>query len=316
MRAALLGEIGAHPVLASIDGPSGDATADVVEIEMLAAPLNPLDVTVAAGRFGGGHPPLPYVPGIEGVGRRGDSGALVYAMGAGLGIARNGCAAERFNAPAASLLAVPDGVAPALAAALGTPGLAAWLALEWKGALQSGETVVVLGASGAGGQLALQAARLLCAGRVVAVGRGGARLDAARRFADEAVEAEGDDYTARLAAACPDGAQLVLDFVWGHQLEGALPVLSLGGRVVQIGAAASPTASLPSALLRARRATLYGFTNFAAPPDLLAATYEKLVTEAAAGRLVLDGIESFPLDRIGEAWELLLQGGSKVVMRP
>lgn len=313
MRAALVGELGARPELGST---SESSMTDAVAIEMLAAPLNPLDVSVASGHFGGGHPALPYVPGIEGVGRRTDSGALVYAMGGGLGIARNGCAAERFDADPRSLLEVREDVSPELAAALGTPGLAAWLALEWKGALTKGETVVVLGATGTGGRLALQLARLLGAGRVVAVGRGGPNLAGVARFADAVLEADADDYTARLGAVCPDGVQLVLDFVWGSPFEHTIPAVSLGGRVVQIGAAASPTASVSSPLLRARRLTLHGFTNFAAPPELLAATYARLLGEAAAGRLVLDTVETMPLERVGEAWDLMRRGGRKVVLTP
>ena len=118
-------------------------------VEVLAAALNPLDVAVGAGRFYGGHPELPYVPGCEAVGRRPDSGELVWMFGDGLGLTRNGTFAERASVAEDAVVPVPDGAEPALAAALGIAGLAGWLPLVWRAPVQEGETVLVLGATGA-----------------------------------------------------------------------------------------------------------------------------------------------------------------------
>jgi NADPH2:quinone reductase len=185
VRAALIRELGSLPELGEVPDPSPEGDGKVVEI--LATPLNPIDIAVGAGRFYGGRPPLPYVPGCEGVGRT-ESGELVWVHGADIGVKRNGCLAERVGVPGEALLPVPEGVSPVLAGALGIAGLAGWLPLAWRARVHEGETVLVLGATGTVGLVAVQAARLMGAGRVVAAGRNEAGLErAAQAGADETV---------------------------------------------------------------------------------------------------------------------------------
>ncbi|MEA2123758.1 MAG: hypothetical protein QOI80_540, partial [Solirubrobacteraceae bacterium] len=154
MRAAVLHEYGATPRVGDFAEPEGDLVVDV-----LAAGLNPIDLRIASGTLPARRPDLPSVVGSEGIGRTAD-GRRVYFSGAAV--------AER--AAASEPLEVPDGVDDAEALAYGVAGLAAWLALD-KARLQEGETVLVLGASGPVGAIALQLARLRGAGRVVAAAR-------------------------------------------------------------------------------------------------------------------------------------------------
>src|SRR5215470_14394282 len=148
MRAMVVREYGTAPGLSEFPGPAGPA-ADV-----LAASLNPVDLTVAAGLNPFRRPELPLVLGMDGVARRPD-GALVH-----------------FFAPAppygafAETVPLPGGLDPAWAAALGITGVAAWTALAGTAALRPGESVLVLGANGQVGRIAVQAARLLGARRV------------------------------------------------------------------------------------------------------------------------------------------------------
>jgi NADPH:quinone reductase-like Zn-dependent oxidoreductase len=135
-------------------------------LEVVAAPLNPVDRSVAAGQFYGGHPPLPYVPGCECVGREA-GGRIVWTFGGGLGLARNGAMAERVE-PGAIVAELPQGVDLALASALGIAGLAGWMPLAWRAPVQAGDRVLVLGATGTAGQVAVQAAKLLGATAVLA----------------------------------------------------------------------------------------------------------------------------------------------------
>ena len=253
---------------------------------MLAAPLNPLDLAVAAGRFYGGHPPLPYVPGCECVGREA-GGRVVWTFGGGLGLARNGTMAERAE-PGAVVVEVPDGADPALAAALGIAGLAGWLPLAWRAPSAQDDHVLVLGATGAVGQVAVQAAKLLGAEHVVAAGRDGAGLDRARELgADEAVGLDGDF----------GEPTYVVDPLCGEPLERAVAAAAPGARIVQLGQSAAPAATLTSAAIRGKQLEVYGFSDFAVPADVFDEHYPRLVEHAIAGEIVLE-VEQVGLDEV------------------
>jgi NADPH:quinone reductase-like Zn-dependent oxidoreductase len=164
MRAAVLHEYGV-PRADEFEEPSAGGAGQAV-VEVLVAGLNPVDVAICAGRFYAGKPPLPSVAGREGVGTL--AGERVYF---GAPIAPFGSMAERALIDPSSTYPVPDGVPDGVAVALGISGLAAWLALTWRAQLRPGEHVLVLAASGVLGQIAVQAAKLLGAARVVAAAR-------------------------------------------------------------------------------------------------------------------------------------------------
>ena len=118
----------------------------------LAVALNPVDIAIGSGRFYAGHPPLPYLPGIECVGRPVGEQRLVYAQGSGMGIASDGFAAEQVAVPASALIDIPDDTDPAVAAALGTAGMAGWMSVTARGRAGRDDVVVVLGATGTVGR--------------------------------------------------------------------------------------------------------------------------------------------------------------------
>jgi NADPH:quinone reductase-like Zn-dependent oxidoreductase len=311
VRAALIRELGATPEVG--DAPEPDPADGEVVVEVLAAPLNPIDVNVSAGRFHGGHPEFPYVPGCEGVGRVAGSDRLVWALGA-IGLRRDGTMAERVAVPEAEFVDVPAGADAALAAALGIAGLAGWMPLSWRAPVREGETVLVLGASGTVGLVAVQAARLLGAGRIVAAGRDMSRLERARELgADEVVALDGD-----LRGAVGDGgANLVVDPLWGVPIAAALDVCAPRARIVQLGQSAGPTATLASAAVRGKMLDILGFNDYAVPRDVLAEQYRRLVEHAVAGRIEVD-LERVPLDGIADAWRRQAEGsaGRKLVVEP
>lgn len=314
MRAAVVSELGQPPSPGELPEPSaGDGE---VVLEVLAAPLNPLDVAVGAGRFYGGHPELPYVPGTEAVGRVRGSGELVLVFGGGFGVARSGGMAELAAAPSERLIPVPDGADPALAGALGIAGIAGWLPLAWRAPVCPGETVLVLGATGTVGLVAVQAAKLLGAGKVVAAGRREAGLERAREAGADATVRIGDGFRDELREAVGDDLSLVFDPVWGEPLVAALDVAAPGARVVQLGQSAGPEACLTSAVVRGKQLDLHGFSDFAVPMDVLRREYDRLVRHALAGQVRVD-VESVPLDDVTDAWRRQAEGpGVKLVIVP
>jgi NADPH2:quinone reductase len=310
MRAALTTELGRPPELGERPEPAGAAV-----YEISAVSLNPVDINIGAGRHFAGHPELPYVPGCEGVGRAPD-GQRVYLFDDGLGLSRDGLLAERAAAPADLGIPLPDEVSDELAAACGIAGMAGWLPLAWRAPVRADDRVLVLGATGTVGRIAVQAAKLLGAQRVVAVGRNPERLRrAAELGADATVSLEEDDLAAAIKNAVGgDGPTYIVDPLWGPPAVAAIQAAARGWRLVQIGQSAGAEVSLASAPIRGKQGEVYGFTDFAVPKDVLREHYLRLVGHAAAGEIVLD-VETYPLERIAEAWERQASGpGAKIVI--
>ncbi len=317
MRAAVLRHHGEPPEFGW--HPAPHHTAGRVLIKVTAAPVNPLDLLCASGTSYFGAPAVPYVPGTQGVGVVAGAGAAGGSGAAG-GLAAgqrvwfscdagmapgDGSMAELCLADESAVLPLPDGVSDDLCAALGLSAIAAWLALAWRGGLRPGEHVLVLGASGTVGQVGIQAARLLGAGRVVAACRDASgRARAADLGADAVADLSGegsDEIARRLAEATGGRADLVLDPVWGRPAEAALRILSPGGRLVNLGSSAGPAASLGSAALRSGMISVLGYTNAAVSPERRAAALREILTHASAGRLTADR-HAMPLASVADGW--------------
>lgn len=299
MRAVQVTEIGKPPQVASVEDEGG--------IEIAAVALNPLDLAVAAGRFYGGHPPLPYIPGCEAVGRR--EGERVYLFGDGRGTARDGFLAERVDFPEPLVVRVPEGIDDATAAAAGVAGIAGWLPLAERAPVQPDDRVLILGATGTVGSIAVQAARALGADRVVAAGRDPGRLERARELgADETVQLDGDDLSQRLReAAGGDGPTLVVDALWGEPAAAAAESAAPGARIVHLGQSAGPQATFTSAAVRGKRLSILGHSNFALSADERAGAYLNVTGHIAAGRIRVE-VETFSVEDVGAAWAAQASG--------
>ena len=304
MRAAQIAELGAPPTLVEI--------ADGGPVEVLAVALNPLDLAVAAGRFYGGHPDPPYVPGAEAVGRV--AGRRIYMFGQGYGVKRDGFLAERTDFPEASATPVPERIDDARAAATGVVGIAAWVPVAWRARVEPGDRVLVLAATGAVGSVAVQAARLRGAERIVAAGRDKEKLErAAELGADATVELEGPDLAERLRESCGgDGPTVVVDPLWGEPARAATEAAAPGARIVNLGQSAGPEAALASAAVRGKQLVIMGHANVAMAADERARAYSEIVEHVAAGRIRIE-LETFSLDDVGAAWSAQAAGGKAVV---
>jgi NADPH:quinone reductase-like Zn-dependent oxidoreductase len=294
-------------------------------VRVAAAPITPLDLLCAGGESYFGVPATPYVPGVQGVGR-------VVAPGAGIGVRvwfptdagmrpGDGSLATLCTAAPADLVPVPDEVPDELAAALGMSAVAAWAALTDVAGLRPGEQVLVLGAGGVVGQVAVQAARLLGARRVVAVCRSAtARRHAETAGADAVVPlVDGEDVATlagRYADALDGAADVVVDPLCGPPATAALEVLAGHGRLVNLGSSAGPTATFVSATLRSRSARILGYTNNGLSVERRGSLLREVLGRAAAGRLTVTH-EVVPLHDVTAAWRRQRDGAatSRLVVR-
>jgi len=166
------------------------------------------------------------------------------------------------------------------------------------------DTVLVLGASGTLGSTAVQAAKLLGAARVIGAAR---RVDAVPDAADEVVALDGDYELPQ--------ATVVIDGLWGEPAARALAVAAPHVRFVQLGQSAGATASLESAWVRGKSADILGHSLHMVPAATRAEGYLELCVHAREGRVQLPS-ETYPLDRVADAWERQASGspGVKLVV--
>ena len=306
MRAAVLHELGATPTVQEFGEPTPKDAAVVVNVS--AGGLNPADLVIAAGIQK--PPPFPYVPGSEGVGNLAD-GTRVYFSNS---VAPFGSLAERCLANDELIVPMPSELSDGAAIAVGTAGTSAWIPLTQKAHLQPGESVLVLGATGSVGQIAVQAAKVLGAARVVAAGRNRPMLEKLRdRGADDIVVLE-DGYEDALIAASNGGFDLVIDMLYGAPMAAGIKATRAGGRIVNVGMRAGRTVELSGLVLKGRDLLTYGGERPSL--DIRRDAISQLWHHVITGDITVE-FESLPLEDVAEAWKR--QGESpntKLVLTP
>lgn len=318
MRAAVVTAPDASPVCADFPEPAVPPGSE--PLHLVGAGLHNVVRGLATGRhYGRGRMRYPLVPGIDAVARTGD-GRLVYT-----GYARPpfGTMAERLVAPFQA--EIPAGADPLAIAAGMNPGLSGWMVLTTRrrevGALG---TVLVLGATGMSGTLAVQGALALGAERVIAAGRDPEALERLRGAGATTVSLA-QDGPGGLEQALADAVSetspgLVLDYLWGPVAEATFAALGRSGEdteantsYVQIGSLAGVEASLPADLLRSRRIRITGSGAGSVSAEEMLAEAPEVMARFADGSLHLP-YTAFPLSRVGEAWAHT--GRSRVVVVP
>jgi NADPH:quinone reductase len=289
MRAAVVEELRGEPVIRDVAIPRAGEGEHLVAVATAA--LNPADLVLAAGiRI---QPTLPYVPGLEAVGWLTD-GSRVYVP-----LTRHPHGSFAEYCVADNVVPVPGDVTDAQALGLGIAGTTAWLSLTWKANLQPGETVLIMGATGAVGQVAVQAAVALGAAQVVAVGRD--RDTLARLWdlgATDVIELT-NDYPAALSAAAGDGFDVVVDSLFGEPLAAAIAATRMGGRIVNLGMRAGRTMELNGVALKGK--DLLSVSIDAAPVDEVTRAYSHLLELARQGRITTHHYGA-PLENVVEMW--------------
>ena len=311
MRAAVVRRSGDTPALDEFPDPQPGQGLSVGTL--VAAALNPLDVLIVNDQLPFRRLQPPCIAGYEAVVQLGD-GTRCYLAGPPVPY---GALAELVPVPDSAGFPVPAGVDPGLAAALGVAGIVGWVSLDHRAHLQTGEAVLVLGAGGSAGQLAVQSARILGAGRVVGAARGKDLEQVADRGANAVVDlAEDQAIDAGLAAAAPGGYDVIVDFLWGAPAPRAMDHANVGARYIQVGSAAGPTSTITAAAIRNRLLTLVGQGTVGTPAEVRRAAYAQLMRHATDGRFTLD-LEQTRLDDISQTWEHLKAGAPrKLVVTP
>lgn len=323
MRAAVITGYGRPPEF--LDRADPAAAAGWTTVAVTAAPIVPLDLLCASGTSYFGPPQLPYVPGVQGVGlvtqsdRFAPGTKVFFSSQAGMA-AGDGSLAQICSVPDTDVIPIEQQLPDAAVASIGLSGVAAWMALSWRAGLQPGETVIVLGASGAVGQAAIGAARALGAGHIVAVCRSAAAEQRAAKTNPDAIlrlPSAPDELKLAddLRTACGGSADVVLDPVFGGAATAAIRVLAPGGRLVNLGGSLSDTAVLSSAALRGKSLSVLGYTNNALRPEQRASALAAVLREAAAGRLSVEHTV-LPLSDCAAAWQQAIAGGPRVVLDP
>lgn len=318
MQAAVLHEFGKPPRFQPFPEPTVEANEVLVHVS--AAALNPSTRLFASGKHYASPAELPVICGVEGLGRL-DDGARVFFGGPK---PPYGSMCERTCVPRAFCWQVPEALEDVTAASLPNPGLSSWLPLITTGGLSPGETVLILGATGVAGRLAIQIAKHLGAGKVVAAGRNDALLAKLPKLgADSVIDlklADPELIESFSQAGGAAGFGVVLDYVWGHPVEvllaamrrKGLPAPRTGTRLIQIGDNAGAAISLPAQALRSAGLTLTG-SGVMPPMNVLSAAFQELMDLAAKGKIQIE-TEAVPLADVEKAWARGDTGGRRIVI--
>ena len=321
MKAAVLHALGQAPRGEDFADPQAGEGEVLVRVK--AASLKNVEKMMASGSHYERLSNLPRICGVDGVGLL-DDGTRVYCGGAR---PPYGMMAEHSVVSRAWCLPVPEQVDDVTAAALPNPALSGWLALVSRAQLRPGETVLILGATGVAGQLAVQIAKHLGAGRVVAAGRNRRVLATLQGLgADAIVPLDLPDQKlagAFLGEAGSKPFNIVLDYVWGHPTEVLLKALTRHDlksaaartRLVQIGEMAGPTIALSAAALRSSGLELYGSGGGSVSPETIFEAFPKLWALAADGKLRIN-TEPIPLADVESAWQRRDPDGRRLVIVP
>jgi NADPH2:quinone reductase len=320
MRAAIVRAFDAPPSYTTFADPVAEAGELLVTVT--AAGLHQIVKSLATGTHYGSTGELPFVPGVDGVGKLED-GTRVY-----FGAARPPYAtiAERALASKWMCIPLPDGLDDATAAGIANPAMSSWVALTARAKFVAGESVLILGATGVAGQLAIQIAKRLGARRVIAAGRNPQALEKLSGLGADAVISLDQDHDALVAAFRKEyaeaGVDVVLDYLWGQPAESVLQAISQKGlrkasprvRFVQIGSSAGSTISLSAAALRSSGLELLGSGFGSASLDQIKTAIAEFFKAAGAEPFQFS-VKSAALSEVEALWNSP-EPGSRLVFQP
>jgi NADPH:quinone reductase-like Zn-dependent oxidoreductase len=287
---------------------------------VLAVGLHPRVRTDATGKHYSSSGKLPMIPGIDGVAQLDDGRRVYFVADDGV----PGPMAERTVIDVRRMVEIPNGADVVRIAAAMNPAMSSWVALRRRVALEPGQSVLVLGATGNAGAMAVQVAKQLGAGRVVGAGRDAVRLAALLDLdADAVVQLtdDADSTSAALSEAAAD-VDIVIDYLWGEPAQHAITSLLMARadrsralNWIQIGAMAGPTIELPSVALRSANLRIQGNGQGAVSAQAYLAELPSLIDEINAGVFAITP-RPVPLRDVETAWARRDAPGERTVIIP
>ena len=291
-------------------------------VSVIAAGLHPIVKGLARGTHYASSSELPFVAGIDGVGKLEDGTRIFF----GTARAPFGNFSELSIAPDWIRLPLPEGINDVTAAGIANPAMSSWAALTARAKFVAGESVLILGATGVAGRLAIQVAKRLGARRVVATGRNPKALEELSALgADEVIQLD-QDRTALVSVFRREfaeaGVDVVLDYLWGQPVECLLEAISQKGlrrasarlRFIQIGESAGKTISLAASTLRSSGLELLGSGFGSASLDQIRQSLAEFFQAAAAKPFQFETKPS-PLREVEALWNES-EEGVRIVFQP
>ncbi|ENV2971893.1 MULTISPECIES: quinone oxidoreductase family protein [Enterobacter cloacae complex] len=304
MRAAFVSAEGKVPVLRESDIPVAVGNEHIIRVK--AAAISHVVRAKAAGKHYSSDTSYPFTAGIDGVGLLSDGRRVYFALPR----APHGSLADMTVADPALCVPVPDEVDDLTAAAIVNPGLSSWMALTERAGLKPGETVLVNGSTGTSGRLAVQIARHLGAGRIIATGRNVCALrDVEALGADVTIQLDADTrkHEMKFLQAFREGVDIVIDYLWGPSAEDLLMAAARAGReafplrYVQVGSVSAQEITLPGSVLRASATQIMGSGHGSVPMQrLMDIAGEVLLATVPAGLHI--ACSPVPFSDFDQAW--------------
>lgn len=324
MKAAVIHQTGEIPQYEEIADPVIKAGQQLGYVK--AASIKNLDKSLARGsHYDKTYQAFPVIVGVDGVAVLED-GTRVYTGSA----PPYGMMAEKTIIQPGYLVPVPDGLDDITAAALPNPAASAWMALAWRGQFKAGDNVLILGATGITGKLAIQIARYLGANKIIAAGRNESAFEQLKTLgADEVISLSQPEDNIKAAfknAAKETPFDIVMDYLWGRPAELLLDALTghdlrAEGKVtryIHIGEMAGSTVQLPGAVLRSTGLELCGSGGGSISKEAMASLFTEIVPAifrlATEGKLVIE-TEVIPLSAIADAWQRRGSNGKRIVVQ-
>jgi NADPH:quinone reductase-like Zn-dependent oxidoreductase len=318
MKAAIVSRPNQTPFYGDFDAPI--AGAGEYSISVTAAALSQLVKGRASGAHYSSSGKFPFVVGVDGVGRL-DDGRRVYFL---LPEPPYGSMAERVAIRASQCLPLPEDLDDVTAAAIANPGMSAWAAFKERAGLAAGETVLVNGATGTAGRLAVQIAKYLGAGKVIATGRNVEVLRSLGALGADVTIPLGADreiLEAALREQFAAGVDVVVDYLWGPSAESLLLAAAKSGqgarplRFVQIGAISGGSINLPGAVLRSSAIELKGSGIGSVPLERLLQAIDGVLRAATPGGFKI-ATQAIPLAQVESAWNVTDDSRRTVLVNP
>jgi len=319
MKAAIVTGAGKTPIYGEFNEPELKAGEELIHVT--ASALSQLTKGRASGAHYSSAGQFPAIAGVDGVGRTADGRRVYFVLPA----APFGAMAERAAVRREQCIPLPDGVDDVTAAAIANPGMSSWAALKERARLAAGETVLINGATGVAGRLAVQIARHLGAKKVIATGRNAQALEELKRLGADvtislmlpAEELEAAFLEQFAGKSGGDGVHVVLDYLWGKSAEALIVAVAkadnddVAVRYVDIGSMSGGEITLPAAALRATNLTLMGSGIGSVSMAGLLGAINGVMQAVVPGKLQIE-TEAVPLASVEENWNKD-SGGSRVV---